>query len=470
MTRLATISLASFVVLVVASCSDQNFRSSNQPPSELPLIQVQPSSVSTLGFCVTDEASIVIGNIGRGDLELGHVDLVGDGWVVGEVELPATLAVGETLTIPLTTTGGEATLKITSDDPSHDEIFVPLLGVANVGPTVAILVPYDGAVVDEGLNTLDSRVTDTEDADTTLALAWSVEPGGVIWEGAPDSEAAAAGLPNSSASWEAGPEEGSQQLTLTATDSCGVVASETIGICRGHITTFQSVDSSTWEFMGSASWVVDTDTSEEWLELTNSVDPAQVGAAFETAQVVSGRDVAIEFAFFIGDGTGADGFSLTALDTERMDTDGDGQPNYLGGAGCAMGFGGNSSCTTALSECQVCGDALPGWSLEVDTYWNPEDGIDPTGEDHLGFYFDGDLLNMAAWAVLPEMEDSGWHIMTVVIEAPHLSVDIDGINYIDTDLGGYFDFPAYVGFTAGTGGETNAHLIKALTVTESTCD
>jgi hypothetical protein len=135
-----------------------------------------------------------------------------------------------------------------------------------------------------------------------------------------------------------------------------------------------------------------------------------------------------------------------------------------------MGFGGNSSCTTALSECQVCGDALPGWSLEVDTYWNPEDGIDPTGEDHLGFYFDGDLLNMAAWAVLPEMEDSGWHIMTVVIEAPHLSVDIDGINYIDTDLGGYFDFPAYVGFTAGTGGETNAHLIKALTVTESTCD
>ena len=185
---------------------------------------------------------------------------------------------------------------------------------------------------------------------------------------------------------------------------------------------------------------------------------------------MTGRSVHIEFAFYIGDGTGADGFSLTALDTERIDTDGDGQPNYLGGAGCAMGFGGNSSCTSALSDCPDCGPALPGWSLEVDTYYNPEDNIDPTGEDHLGFYFDGDLLNMAHWAVLPEMEDTGWHTMSVLVEAPHLTVQIDGETYMDLDLDGHFDFPAYVGFTAGTGGQTNAHLIDALTVSESTCE
>jgi len=185
---------------------------------------------------------------------------------------------------------------------------------------------------------------------------------------------------------------------------------------------------------------------------------------------VTGRSVQIEFSFYIGDGSGADGFSLTALDTERMDTDGDGQPNFLGGAGCAMGFGGNSNCTEALSNCPDCGPALPGWSLEVDTYHNPEDGIDPTPEDHLGFYFDGDLLNMAEWAVLPEMEDTGWHQMVVDVESPHLTVSIDDIIYIDTDLVGHFDFPAYVGFTAGTGGLSNAHLIDALTVTESTCD
>jgi len=478
MTRLVAILLAWCSLLLGLACSDQNFRSSNQPPVELPLIQVTPPSVSTLGFCGQDELTIVVSNIGRGNLELGHFELIGDGWVVGEVDLPATVAVGESLTIPLTTTGGEATLKIISNDPSNDEIYVPLVGVANLGPTVNILAPYDGAVVDEGLNTLESRVADGEDADNTLAMIWSAEPGGVIWEGVPDSEATSAGAANSVASWQAGPEEGSQELTLTATDSCGVATSETIGICRGHITTFQSVDSSTWEFMGSASWVVDEvegspTFGEEWLELTNALDNAQVGAAFETAQVVPGGDVEIEFAFFIGNsppGTGADGFSLTALDTTRMDTDNDGQPNYLGGAGCAMGFGGNSNCTTALSDCTICGSALPGWSLEVDTYWNPEEGIDPTGEDHLGFYFDGDLQNMAEWAVLPEMEDTGWHIMNVTVNAPRVTVAIDDVTYMDADLIGFFDFPAYVGFTAGTGGETNAHLIKALTVTESTCD
>ncbi|HND31544.1 MAG TPA: hypothetical protein PLA94_16190 [Myxococcota bacterium] len=75
----------------------------------------------------------------------------------------------------------------------------------------------------------------------------------------------------------------------------------------------------------------------------------------------------------------------------------------------------------------------------------------------------------ALWATLPEIEDTGWHRMEVAVAAPHVRVSIDGVVYLDGDVGG-FSFPAYVGFTAGTGGQTNRHLIDELTVTDYFCE
>jgi hypothetical protein len=49
-------------------------------------------------------------------------------------------------------------------------------------------------------------------------------------------------------------------------------------------------------------------------------------------------------------------------------------------------------------------------------------------------------------------------------------VSIDEVPYIDTDLDGFAPFNAWVGFTAGTGGQTNRHLIDSLRVTELACD
>lgn len=85
------------------------------------------------------------------------------------------------------------------------------------------------------------------------------------------------------------------------------------------------------------------------------------------------------------------------------------------------------------------------------------------------FTFDGDVDDPAAWAALPELEDTGWHTMSVVVAAPRVTVRIDEVAYLDQDLGGAFSFPAHVGFTAGTGGLTNSHLIDALQVTEHVC-
>lgn len=57
----------------------------------------------------------------------------------------------------------------------------------------------------------------------------------------------------------------------------------------------------------------------------------------------------------------------------------------------------------------------------------------------------------------------------VVVTEPHVYVEIDQIPYIDVDIPGFFNFDAYIGFTAGTGGQTNQHLIDSLIVTEQVC-
>ena len=85
------------------------------------------------------------------------------------------------------------------------------------------------------------------------------------------------------------------------------------------------------------------------------------------------------------------------------------------------------------------------------------------------FTFDGDVDDPAAWIVLPEMEDNGWHTMSVRVQEPHVQVAIDGVTYLDQEILGFYDFDAHIGFTAGTGDFTNRHLIKDLVVREQLC-
>ena len=241
-------------------------------------------------------------------------------------------------------------------------------------------------------------------------------------------------------------------IELQATDSCGQTATDSIDLCQQTTVTYDEIDLVDWHFEGSARW----DEDNGWLELTTP-EPYLVGSAFETTVLVDATRVEIDFMFYIGDGSGADGFSVTALDADRYGG------VFLGGTGCGIGFGGNmTSCTP--------GPALPGWSIELDTYYNYETaGIDPTTNDHLAFYFDGNLASIEAWAEVPEMEDALWHAMSVVVDAPAVTVSIDGIPYIETELEGFSPFLAWVGFTAGTGGLTNNHLIDSLEVTEPVC-
>ena len=64
---------------------------------------------------------------------------------------------------------------------------------------------------------------------------------------------------------------------------------------------------------------------------------------------------------------------MVALDTQRMN-------GFLGSAGGCLGYGNGAGC-------EPIQDALPGWVIEIDTFYNEQ--WDPTETDHIAFMFDG---------------------------------------------------------------------------------
>lgn len=434
--RLSPFLLLGPLILVTACVEYGLGTGKDEPESAEPDIVVSPEEVA-VSICESLYDDVVVAtNEGDGPLTLLSATTTGD-WTT-TVGLPVTLDSGESLSIDVSGTG-EGELTITSDDPDEPTVVVPLTAVIDTPPVATLTSPLDGSIFGEpaGDQTLTGSIVDPDSG--SIDITWRID-GAVL-----GTDTVAPGAV--STIWPA-PASGDHTITLQAADTCSA-ASSAISVCQDGTTTTENLGISTWHYEGSAYW----DGPNNYLVLTDALQ-TQVGSAFDTTAAVTGSAVDIDFDFYIGDGTGADGISLTALDTTRM------AATYLGGSGCGIGYGGNADCTT--------GPALPGWSVEVDTYYNG--GYDPTDADHVAFTFDGDADGPAAWAALPEVEGTGWHTMNVRVADPHVTVTIDGVTYIDQDLTGSFGFPAYVGFTAGTGSVTNRHLIRALTVTDRACD
>ena len=434
------------------SCSDYDINKKDSDPAPdtaieeelFPALSVSPEAVSEIA-CETAESSVELSNTGEADLSVLDLLIEGEGWGFGEaLTFPFSLSPSESRAVSLVATQGSAVLRVISDDPDRPDWSVQLESVPDQAPDVEILNPLHDAIIGIGADVLlEASVQDDVDAVEDLSVEWVSSMDGSLQFQQPDSSGIASWMWESTAR-----SDGNHLLELFATDSCGNLGKIDIGICQQAGYTVDQLDISTWQFRGAAQW----DIANDWLQLTQP-DPYLVGSAFQTASAVPADSVSISFLFYIGDGTGADGFSLTALDSNRMSS-------FLGGSGCGLGYGGGNSCTQ--------GPALPGWTVEVDTYYNAE--VDPTAEDHVAFTFDGDIGNFQAWTPLPEMEDTGWHSMTVEVNSPAVKVSIDGVTYIDQTFSGNFNFPAYVGFTAGTGGLTNSHLIDSLEVTETICE
>jgi hypothetical protein len=410
---------------------------------EQPDILVTPLEIAITGVCGSSDSQIQISNRGDANLEVTDLSIIGTGWTVEDVGLPELLPPDTTTSLLVTGGEGEAVLRIDSNDPDSPTVTVSLSAEADQAPEVAITSPADTSTLPVGVDvTLGALVTDPETSPEALLLTWTSDVDGTIGSANADTHGTA------SATWGDGRSDGDHTVSLSVTDSCSNTTEAEITVCQQAGYTSDALDIASWHFEGGATW----DSDDDWLQLTEPTE-YQTGSAFATSSTVSGDAVEIEFNFYIGGGTGADGISLTALNVDEMSS-------YLGGSGCGIGYAGGGGCTA--------GPALPGWSIEVDTYYNSE--VDPTEEDHVAFTFDGQVTSYAAWSALPEMEDTGWHTMSVTVAAPHVTVTIDGITYIDNDLSGDFSFPAYVGFTAGTGGLTNYHLIDSLVVSEYACE
>jgi hypothetical protein len=432
------------MLLLVLACSDYALNGKDSvagaPP---PDIAVSRPGIEAGIICGEVRETVMVQNEGETLLTVTEVTISGSGWSLEPVDLPFSLEPGASAALGLIGSEGSATLTIKSDDPDEPAISLPLSAVQSSPPTANILTPSQGDILAEGQDiAVEALVGDDLDAPESLQVQWS--SGGVELSTDAASVDGSVGFP-----WPASDRtSGTAELKLTVTDSCGLSTTQTVQFCQDASITTDPLSLSSWHYEGSSRW----DSSRELLELTSALE-WQVGSAFETSNPVSGDAVSISFLFYIGDGTGADGLSLTALDSSRM-------TGFLGGTGCGIGYGGDADCTA--------GPALPGWTVVLDTYYNV--GLDPVDADFLQFTFDGDVDEPALWVAVPEMEDNGWHSMEVVVQAPHVLVSIDSTIWIDQDFSGNFSFPAYVGFTAGTGSLTNQHLIDALEVTESVCE
>ena len=425
---------------MIAGCSEYSLFGKQQPEEAVqeifePKIMIEPQPIDVGLLCSQShkEALFVIKNIGNGRLDIFSIETTNT-WELTENFVPFSLEEGEEKTLFVLSGDSQGALWIESNDGSYE---IPLLVDFDMPPDITWLDPHPGAIIDQETS-LAVEITDDYTPSEDISVKWLSDQDGLFAQGnAVDA---------SQVVWSMTQSVGIHQIDVRASDTCRTSSIQG-SICQQQEFILDDLGFDSWHTEGTAYW----DETNILLSLT----PTQryvVGSAFSVAQEVYAGSVDIQFSFFIGEGTGADGLSLTLLDVDRMST-------FLGGTGCGIGYGGDAPCTP--------GPALPGWTIEVDTFYN--EGYDPTDLDHLTFTFDGDVDEPFAWAELPEMEDTGWHTINIRVQEPRVEIAVDGVVYIEQDIPGFFDFEAYIGFTAGTGNLTNVHQIRDIIVKEGIC-
>jgi hypothetical protein len=195
---------------------------------------------------------------------------------------------------------------------------------------------------------------------------------------------------------------------------------------------FYDFDTSTagWSLMGSAMH----DPTDGLLQLTDAVNTQAAAAWHELAIYSDGFLLA--FDFFIGGGSGADGMTLA------FQEDG---PTVLGSPGGNMGL-----------YQSVVGAS---YALEFDTYYNGAN--DPINADHIATMNDDAQGAHVDWVnTEPPGLRNAWKRVVLRYEAltGDLTVWLDGA-LLMRSADPWGDIGGWLGFTAGTGGLNDQHLI-----------
>ena len=348
------------MLLLLLACSDYNvvknedvIEGGDSDPQSLPgMAELSPGSANAV-VCEPVDSRFEVANVGEGPLQVLNVELTGQGWTLGSLSLPSTLGPDETLGIPVQATGsGTATLTVTTDDPFNVELTADLTAIADGRPTIELLEPSVDEILEEHSDLeLVAHVTDDLSAPADLLVTFTSSEAGPLGTVAPANDGTAR------LTWAAeNRPAGAQTITADVVDSCGLQEFDSAEVCQQHGYDSDELDIASWHFEGDASW----DSANSRVELTPAITSA-MDSAFQTSTTADGSAINIRFDFYIGGGSGADGLAMTVLDTNRM-------TSYLGDDGGCLGYGGHSDCGSDYP-------GLPGWSVEIDTYYN---GHDPT--------------------------------------------------------------------------------------------
>ena len=170
----------------------------------------------------------------------------------------------------------------------------------------------------------------------------------------------------------------------------------------------------------------------------------QAGTSFLDAPVPT-AGLRASFTAQIGGGTGADGLTFALIDPAKAGT------ARLGRSGGALAYA-----------------PLPGVAVALDTYQN---GSDPAA-NFVGVATgatgpNADNLTWAATSTAVAPLRTGTHTVDIwITTARHVLVAVDGVRRIDVALpAGTLPDTAAIGFTAATGGQTDAHTVRSVQIT-----
>jgi len=189
-----------------------------------------------------------------------------------------------------------------------------------------------------------------------------------------------------------------------------------------------------WKLNGSSTVVGDA------VQLTAATATNAAGSVFYPTPLYS-KDLRVSFDATMGGGGGADGLTMALADPAAGAT-----PASVGVAGGGLGWSG-----------------IGGSAVALDTYRN---GTDPSGNfvgvatgrqpNHT------DNLTWAATSVGVPSLRTGMHHVAVAVVNGVLCVSIDNLPVLSTSVA--VPPVVLVGFTAGTGGLTDRHLVSAVSV------
>lgn len=191
-----------------------------------------------------------------------------------------------------------------------------------------------------------------------------------------------------------------------------------------------------WRSNGAASVVSGA------LQLTPATADTR-GSAFFPDPVAVGDGLTVSFDATVGDGTGADGLALVLADPARGAAS-----TSLGGGGGSLGFGGIAGHAVALVS-------YPNGTQAQGDFLGISDGAKAGAWQTLNW--------LSAQSLLAPLQNTTRRV-TVSITRSTITARMDGVTVVETVA---VPGTVLLGFTAATGGLTNRHTIRNVTVTST---